>query len=35
MAAEAPKRRYPIVGAGTGTFSFIHVDDAAAAVAAA
>lgn len=29
------KRRYPVVGAGTGTFSFIHVEDAAAAVLAA
>jgi 2-alkyl-3-oxoalkanoate reductase len=35
MAAETLKRRNPIVGAGTGTFSFIHIDDAAAAVAAA
>jgi nucleoside-diphosphate-sugar epimerase len=29
------KRRFPIVGAGDGTFSFIHVDDAAAATVAA
>jgi nucleoside-diphosphate-sugar epimerase len=35
MAVETLKRRNPIVGAGTGTFSFIHIDDAAAAVAAA
>lgn len=35
MAAETLKRRNPIVGAGTGIFSFIHIDDAAAAVAAA
>lgn len=28
-------RRYPIVGAGTGCFSFIHVDDAATATVAA
>ena len=25
------KRRFPIVGRGEGTFSFVHVDDAAAA----
>jgi nucleoside-diphosphate-sugar epimerase len=35
MADETLKRRNPIVGAGTGTFSFIHVDDAAAAFVAA
>lgn len=34
-AEEVRKRRYPVVGAGTGTFSFIHVEDAAAAFAAA
>lgn len=34
-AAEVAKRRYPVVGAGTGTFSFIHVDDAAGATVAA
>lgn len=28
-AEEVRKRRYPVVGAGTGTFSFVHVDDAA------
>jgi 2-alkyl-3-oxoalkanoate reductase len=32
---EVRKRRAPIVGKGTGTFSFIHVDDAAAATVAA
>jgi 2-alkyl-3-oxoalkanoate reductase len=32
---EALKRRLPIVGKGTGTFSFIQVDDAAAATVAA
>lgn len=32
---EVRKRRYPIVGAGDATFSFIHTDDAAAAVVAA
>jgi nucleoside-diphosphate-sugar epimerase len=34
-AAEVRKRRYPVVGAGTGTFSFLHVEDCAAAFAAA
>ena len=29
------KRRFPIVGSGGGTFSFVHVDDAAAATVAA
>ena len=35
QADEARRRRLPIVGAGTGTFSFLHVDDAAAATVAA
>jgi nucleoside-diphosphate-sugar epimerase len=35
QAEETLKRRNPIVGAGTGTFSFVHIDDAAAAVVAA
>jgi nucleoside-diphosphate-sugar epimerase len=35
QAEDVLKRRSPIVGAGTGTFSFIHVDDAASAAAAA
>jgi 2-alkyl-3-oxoalkanoate reductase len=35
LAADTLKRRSPIVGAGTGVFSFIHVDDAAAATVAA
>jgi 2-alkyl-3-oxoalkanoate reductase len=34
-AAEVRRRRFPIVGKGTGVFSFIHVDDAAAATVAA
>jgi nucleoside-diphosphate-sugar epimerase len=34
-AAEVKRRRLPIVGKGTGVFSFIHVDDAAAATVAA
>jgi nucleoside-diphosphate-sugar epimerase len=29
------KRRFPIVGAGTGVWSFVHIDDAAAATVAA
>jgi nucleoside-diphosphate-sugar epimerase len=35
LAEDTRKRRSPIVGAGTGVFSFIHVDDAAAATVAA
>jgi nucleoside-diphosphate-sugar epimerase len=35
IAEETLKRRNPIVGAGTGTFSFVHIDDAAAAFVAA
>jgi 2-alkyl-3-oxoalkanoate reductase len=35
QAEETLKRRNPIVGAGTGTFSFIHIEDAAAAIVAA
>jgi nucleoside-diphosphate-sugar epimerase len=35
QAEEVLKRRVPIVGQGTGTFSFVHVDDAAAATVAA
>jgi nucleoside-diphosphate-sugar epimerase len=35
QAKEARRRRLPIVGKGTGTYSFIHVEDAAAATAAA
>ena len=35
QAAEVRKRRFPIVGAGTGVFSFVHVDDAASATVAA
>ena len=34
-AAEVKRRRFPIVGKGTGIFSFIHVDDAAGATVAA
>jgi nucleoside-diphosphate-sugar epimerase len=35
QAEEVRKRRFPIVGPGTGTFSFIHVEDAASAFLAA
>jgi nucleoside-diphosphate-sugar epimerase len=34
-AGEARRRRMPVVGKGEGMFSFIHVDDAATATAAA
>jgi nucleoside-diphosphate-sugar epimerase len=35
MAADVRRRRFPVVGEGSGVFSFIHVDDAAAATVAA
>ncbi len=35
FAAEVRRRRFPIVGPGTGTFSFLHVEDAAGATLAA
>ena len=35
MHDEISRRRMPVVGRGTGVFSFIHVDDAAAATVAA
>jgi nucleoside-diphosphate-sugar epimerase len=35
FAREVRRRRFPIVGKGTGVFSYIHVDDAAAATVAA
>jgi nucleoside-diphosphate-sugar epimerase len=35
IAHEVKRRRFPIVGRGTGVFSYIHVDDAAAATVAA
>jgi nucleoside-diphosphate-sugar epimerase len=34
-AADVRKRRYPIIGKGTGVFSYVHVDDAASATLAA
>jgi nucleoside-diphosphate-sugar epimerase len=35
QANEVRRRRFPIVGGGDGVFSFIHVEDAAAATVAA
>ena len=35
FAREVKRRRLPVVGKGSGVFSFIHVDDAAAATVAA
>lgn len=35
VAADVRRRRFPIVGRGTGVFSFIHVEDAATATIAA
>jgi nucleoside-diphosphate-sugar epimerase len=35
QAADVLKRRSPLVGKGTGTFSFVHVEDAASAAVAA
>jgi len=35
VADEVEKRRYPIIGKGLGTFSYIHVEDAADAYVAA
>lgn len=35
QAEEAKRRRFPIVGKGTGVFSFLHVEDAGAATVAA
>jgi nucleoside-diphosphate-sugar epimerase len=35
MAADVRRRRFPVVGSGSGLFSFIHVDDAADATVAA
>jgi nucleoside-diphosphate-sugar epimerase len=32
---EVSRRRFPIVGPGTGTFSFLHIEDAASATVAA
>ncbi len=35
VGRQVRKRRYPVIGDGEGTYSFIHVDDAAAATVAA
>ena len=35
VGRQVRKRRYPMIGRGEGTYSFIHVDDAAAATVAA
>jgi 2-alkyl-3-oxoalkanoate reductase len=35
LGRETRRRRFPVVGEGTGTFSFIHVEDAAGATVAA
>ncbi len=35
VAEETEKRRYPVIGKGEGTFSFVHIADAAAAYVAA
>jgi 2-alkyl-3-oxoalkanoate reductase len=35
MARDVRKRRFPVIGRGTGLFSFVHVDDAASATVAA
>jgi 2-alkyl-3-oxoalkanoate reductase len=35
IGREVRRRRFPIVGPGTGTFSFLHVEDAAGATVAA
>jgi 2-alkyl-3-oxoalkanoate reductase len=35
MAADVRRRRFPVIGKGTGLYSFIHVDDAASATVAA
>jgi nucleoside-diphosphate-sugar epimerase len=35
LASDVRKRRFPVVGSGSGLFSFIHVDDAAEATVAA
>lgn len=35
QAADVRRRRSPVVGAGTGRFSFVHVEDAAEAIVAA
>jgi 2-alkyl-3-oxoalkanoate reductase len=35
MAEPIRKRRFPVIGGGAGTWSFVHIDDAASATVAA
>ena len=35
VGSQVRKKRYPIIGSGNGVFSFVHIDDAAAATVAA
>jgi 2-alkyl-3-oxoalkanoate reductase len=35
MAGDVRRRRFPVIGKGTGLYSFVHVDDAASATVAA
>jgi nucleoside-diphosphate-sugar epimerase len=35
MTADVRRRRFPVIGKGTGLFSFVHVEDAASATVAA
>jgi nucleoside-diphosphate-sugar epimerase len=35
MIEDLRRRRFPVIGAGTGVWSFVHIDDAATATAAA
>ncbi len=35
MAQDVRRRRFPVIGKGTGLYSFVHVDDAASATVAA
>lgn len=35
LGREVHRRRFPVVGSGTGTFSFLHLEDAAAATVSA
>lgn len=35
VARQAREQKYPVIGSGTGVYSFIHVEDAAAATVAA
>jgi nucleoside-diphosphate-sugar epimerase len=35
VGRQVRKRRYPVIGHGEGTYSFIHIDDAASATVTA